>query len=147
MALTLYGRNHHSGQVYGDGDPVTLWMALMEEAPTDIDTGTDLDEPTGASYARVDIPNDNTGFYEPADGEIVNAMDIIFPTSEENWGTMRFWALIDASTGGNIVIWGFLGAVDMTTGRTLRVPIGSLVIGVRGDNEVEPAEWADEEVV
>lgn len=78
--------------------PSALYFALFNNA-TDIEAGIGT-EVSGGSYARVDV---TSTFGAPSNGTIVNESAIIFPNPTGDWGTIRFVAIMDASTGGSAV--------------------------------------------
>lgn len=132
MSLTLYGVNFFLDQVFGSMEPATLYVALMrDEEPTYLTTGSGLDEPSGGSYERVAVPNDLIHWPESADGLKSNGLDIVFPTATGSWGIVRSWAILDAPTGGNIIIWGGASARRVASGTTLRLPTDTLTITTR----------------
>lgn len=97
--------------------PTHLYVALFTAAPSDSGGGTEV---TGGSYARVDIPplNSNwtatqggtTGASSGTGGQTSNAVAITFPAPTANWGTVTHFAIFDASSGGNMLIWDALTA-------------------------------------
>lgn len=92
--------------------PTALWMALFTGAPTDAGGGTEV---TGGAYARVNLAplnanwtatqggtaGDSTG----SGGVTGNVTAITFPAPTANWGTIGHFAILDAATGGNMLIW------------------------------------------
>jgi hypothetical protein len=78
--------------------PTVCYFALFTAA-TDIEAGTGT-EVSGASYARVDV---SSNFSAPANGVITNLAPIQFPSPLENWGTVRYVAIMDAASGGNAI--------------------------------------------
>lgn len=131
MGQVLDGVNHHLDRVYGSGDPVTLFVAVMFSHPQFLHTGSDLDEPSGGAYARVAVTNDESHWGAAAQGIKTNSLDILFPTATANWGTLRHWAISDASTGGRIITWGNMPQRLIVEGATLRFPRDELVITLR----------------
>lgn len=82
--------------------PSTVYMALFTVAPTDSSGGTEV---TGGSYARQAMT------FAAASGtprKCVTSADITFPTATANWGTVVAWAIMDASTGGNMIFYNTL---------------------------------------
>lgn len=84
--------------------PATWYVALSLSAFDPALDGASLNEPTGASYARVAIANDTTTF--PAGSgvapfSITLAIDVAFAQATEDWGTILSAYLCDAATGGN----------------------------------------------
>ena len=58
-----------------------------------------------------------------------NSSAIEFPTAGNSWGTITHFAILDASTSGNLLYHGALTASkSITTGDIFRVPSGDLDI-------------------
>lgn len=131
MPLTLWGANHHLDRVYGSGEPATVYLAAMLSEPVYLDTGSDLDEPIGMAYARVAITNNSSNWSESADGLKTNAQDIVFPQATGTWGTMRYWAICTAATGGQIISWGVMSSQLVLEGGALRFERDHLAITAR----------------
>jgi hypothetical protein len=98
------------------GTPVTWYVALYTACPTDSTAGT---EATGGSYARVAVTAGltqwagtqsagSTTASSGTGGTTSNNAAIDFPTPTASWGTVVCWALVDASTAGNIWIYSAL---------------------------------------
>lgn len=97
--------------------PTVLGHALFTAAPGEAGGGTEV---TGGSYARVDLPPLNTnynatqggtsGASSGSSGLIDNALVITFPAPTANWGTVVSWALFDATSAGNMLIYAALAA-------------------------------------
>lgn len=95
--------------------PSTVYVALYTAAPSDSGGGTEV---TGGSYARVQVgPSVSTwlstngttsGASSGTGGQTSNAGTITFPTPTANWGVITHFAILDASTSGNFLIWGAL---------------------------------------
>lgn len=95
--------------------PATTYAALFTSAPSDAGGGTEV---SGGSYARVAITSSATNWRSTqgdtstsstgTSGTTVNNVDITFPAPTANWGTVTHFALFDASTSGNMLIWGAL---------------------------------------
>lgn len=99
--------------------PSTIYVALFTSNPTDAGGGTEVST-SSTGYARVQVgPGDTawnatqggtSGNSSGTGGLTDNAADIVFGTpTTNNWGTVTGWGLFDASTGGNLLIWGALG--------------------------------------
>ena len=80
---------------------VTVFVALFTAAPGEGGGGTEV--ATGA-YARQSV-----AFTAPTAGAGDNSADITFPVATADWGTITHWALFDASTAGNMIVYGPLG--------------------------------------
>jgi hypothetical protein len=119
--------------------PTALYMALFTAAPSDSGGGTEV---TGGSYARVNLaPLDTnwnatqggtTGNSSGAGGQTSNAVPITFNAPTANWGTVTHFAVFDASTGGNMLIWDALVAARtiLSGDPAPSFPIGALQITV-----------------
>ncbi len=92
--------------VFGKGSYTapTPYLALFTAAPSDAGGGTEV---TGGSYARVAITADMAA---AGSGAITNSAGIEFPTASASWGTVTHFAVMDASTAGNMLWWGDLAA-------------------------------------
>jgi hypothetical protein len=87
--------------------PTTIYVALYTAAPGETGGGTEV---SGGSYARVqrDPLDANWTAASSTDGLTDNAADLTFPTPSANWGTVTHFAILDASTSGNMWIYGAL---------------------------------------
>lgn len=131
MALTLYGVNYFLDQVYGSGTPASVYVALLLASPTYLSTGSTITEPSGNGYARVEVTNDVTNWPDAADGFKANGQDITFPTATGTWGTVKYWAILDASTGGNILTWGGITSRRIGEGATVQFTRDQLSVTAR----------------
>jgi len=104
----------------------TPYVALFTATPSDSGGGTEV---SGGSYARV---ASTSSWPAAASGAIANDVAIAFPTASANWGTVTQWALMDASTSGNMIYWG-----DITTPRNILSgdPTPTFAIGALTVNE------------
>jgi len=103
----------------------TPYVALYTAAPTDAGGGTEV---TGGSYARV---NANTLFGVAAAGSMANDGEITFPTASASWGTVVAFAILDAATAGNFLVWGDLTTSKVVgSGDTAKFAVGALVINL-----------------
>src|SRR5689334_11320775 len=92
--------------------PATLYLALFTSDPGE--TGSLTGEPGSGSYARVAItPNDSnfkgtggetSGASAGTGGQSVSGAAFQFPTASGSWGTLTHWALMDASSAGNVLV-------------------------------------------
>ena len=85
--------------------PTVLGVALFTVTPSDSGGGTEV---TGGSYARVDVPplDANWTGASATNGLTDNAAAITFPTPSANWGTIVAFGIFDATSGGNLLVWG-----------------------------------------
>lgn len=85
--------------------PTVLAVALFTVTPSDSGGGTEV---TGGSYARVDVPplDANWSGASSTSGLTDNVNAITFPTPSANWGTVVAFGIFDATSGGNLLVWG-----------------------------------------
>lgn len=85
--------------------PTVLGVALFTVTPSDSGGGTEV---TGGSYARVNHPplDANWTGASSTDGATDNAAAITFPTPSANWGTVVAFGIFDATSAGNLLVWG-----------------------------------------
>jgi hypothetical protein len=78
--------------------PTVCYFALFTSA-TDIEAGTGV-EVSAVSYSRVDV---SSTFGAPLNGLMTNTAPIQFASPLQNWGTIRYVAIMDAASGGNAI--------------------------------------------
>lgn len=94
--------------------PAAIYVALFTAAPSDSGGGTEV---SGGSYVRVLVgPSDSawrstqgttTAVASSGTGGVTdNGSAIVFPAPTANWGTITHFGIFDASTAGNLLIWG-----------------------------------------
>ncbi|NCV21339.1 MAG: hypothetical protein EBV45_05240 [Chloroflexi bacterium] len=81
----------------------TLYIGLWNTTLSDVSTGLTAGEVAGGGYSRVAVSNDSTHWPAASSGSKSNALSITFPYATSSWGTVRTVAILDASTGGNIL--------------------------------------------
>jgi hypothetical protein len=91
--------------------PGTLYVALFTVAPTDAGGGTEV---TGGSYARAAVSRAGGTWDAASGGATANTSTISFTTASASWGTVVAFAIMDASSGGNMLYWG-----DLTTPKAI----------------------------
>lgn len=100
----------------------SVWIALFTAAPTDAGGGTEC---TGGSYARKSTAGSD--WAAAASGASSNAAAITFVTPSGSWGTATHFALMDASTAGNMLAWNALTTPQaIGTGNLVQFAIGAL---------------------
>jgi hypothetical protein len=101
--------------------PATVYVALYTVAPGVGGGGTEVS--TG-SYARQTV-----AFTAPVAGVSSNTADIKFPEASADWGTIVAFALLDASSGGNLLYFGNLSSSRLVlTSDQVRFPTGQLIV-------------------
>lgn len=93
--------------------PSAVYIALFTAAPSDSGGGTEV---SGGSYARQQVTQADAQWNAPTTaGLIDNVNAITFPTATGSWGTVTHVGIFDASTSGNLLMWGAL-TVSKTVG-------------------------------
>jgi len=125
MAFTDYLENKVLDYVFSGGSfsqPGTKYLALYTVAPTDSSAGTEV---TGGGYARQTVTLTTSG------SDTTNSAAVEYPTATANYGTVVAVAVLDASSGGNMLAYASLTAnKTIATGDVFRVPAGDLDIAL-----------------
>lgn len=106
----------------------TLYLALFTSTATsaELEAGTLTNEVTGGSYARQTVT-----FGAPTNGAGSNSSTVTFPTASAGWGTIRFVAVMDASSTGNVLWYAQLTSdVTINTSNTFQFNSGSVAPSV-----------------
>lgn len=102
------------GQAYSF--PSTIYVGLFTAAPSDTGGGTEV---SGGSYARVSVSCSlanwagtqaaaSTTASSGTSGTTSNNASITFPDPTAQWGVITHVGIFDASTSGNLLIYGAL---------------------------------------
>lgn len=100
--------NRVMGNVFGSQTspalPTEYFIGLSSSDP-----GTSVREPStnGTGYARVSLKGKLSA---PNGGSVNNMEALSFPESITNWGTMLYYVVYDAATGGNLLFYGPLSS-------------------------------------
>lgn len=123
---SLFGKTSDLGAL---ASAPTIYVALCESAPTDTTTGSTLDESGYTSYARVSTV---AGDWNSASaGALDNANTITFPTSTGGTSLVTHFALVDASSNGNVLVYGALNASKtIDSGDTASFAAGALDVAL-----------------
>jgi hypothetical protein len=98
---------------------ITNYFGLWTTTLTDASTGSTGTEMTGGSYARASVTNNFATWANAAAGSKTNTGTITFPTATANWNSITDWAVLDASSGGNILYYGAFAATQtVSNGQT-----------------------------
>ena len=100
--FTTYLQQEILDHIFGNGaySAPTVHVGLFTAAPSDAGGGTEV---SGNSYARV---NASVLFGAASGTAIANDGAITFPTATGSWGTITHFGVFDASTAGNLLVWG-----------------------------------------
>jgi hypothetical protein len=106
----------------------SIYLALFTSTATaaELEAGTITNEVTGGSYARQAVT-----FGAPTNGAGSNSGTITFPTASAGWGTVRYVAVMDASSSGNVLWYAQLTSdVTINTSNTFQFNTGSVAPSV-----------------
>jgi hypothetical protein len=105
----------------------TVYAALHIEDPTE--EGLEATEVDADGYARVSL---GVQFSDAVAGIALNAEAIEFPEAGADWGTVKYLALWDSATDGNMLVAGPLGTYrTVGAGDICRFDAGAFEIRVR----------------
>jgi len=101
--------------------PTTVRIGLSTGSFGDDNSGTEL---TGNGYARQAIT-----FAAASSGSAATNATVTFPTATGSWGSVGFWGIFDAASGGNLLVHGaFASAKTIGTGDVFRINSGDLTV-------------------
>jgi len=133
--LTLWGAGELLQSFFSQNvdPPPSFWLALIKDIPpTPYISGSELDEPVAAEYARVEIVNDEVNWTN--DGQIqtmVCEAELSYVEALEDWGTIRYWALCNAEVEGYVYFVGeFENPEIIATGDTVEIAPGDLTVSL-----------------
>lgn len=91
--------------------PGTVYIALFTDSntATQRDAGT-VTEVSGNNYSRVSVTNNTTNWPNASGATATksNGTAFTFPQASGSWGTVTAFGIYDASTNGNLLMWGDL---------------------------------------
>lgn len=101
--------------------PTTVRIGLSTGSFGDDNSGTEL---SGNGYARQAIT-----FAAASSGSAATNATVTFPTATGSWGSVGFWGIFDAASGGNLLVHGaFDSAKTIGTGDVFRINSGDLTV-------------------
>lgn len=105
----------------------STYLALCTTVPTDASTGSTIVEANYTGYARVQI--NASDMSAAASGSKTNSAAITFAACTSGSSTIIGWAICDASTVGNMLVWGTCTSTVVSTTQTpATIAIGGLVV-------------------
>lgn len=112
--------------------PATVYWALYSVTPSDSAAGTELVVGTSPGYARLAATNNTTNFPAAALvgglGSKKVGVDQTFAANSGggNWLTVVAFGLLDASSGGNLLLWGAVAPLAITPGASFVIPANAV---------------------
>lgn len=106
----------------------TLYLALSTTTPTD--AAANFTEPSGNNYSRVATTSaDWNAASGTAPAVKTNSGTKTFNQASGSWGTVTYFGLYDASTSGNLILFGALTASkSIGNGDTASFPASSITL-------------------
>jgi hypothetical protein len=86
--------------------PATVYLALYLTDPTTEDVGVEPD--VSLNYARLPV-----AFSPSSGGEAKNTLQLTYPNAGMRWGTVGWWGLRTAPTGGYLLWFGQLAVAQL----------------------------------
>lgn len=107
--------------------PATLYLALFTAS-----TGLETNSPSAeVSTSSTGYGRETVTFAAASSGSAATNATVTFTTATANWGTVTHVAVMDASTGGNVLFHGAVTASKtIETGDTFQVSSGNLTISL-----------------
>jgi hypothetical protein len=106
-----------------------FYAALSTTTPAS--DGTNFTEPSGGAYARVTITRSTTwnSAFTGDPTTIDNLVDITWTSATASWGTITYWGIYDASSGGNLIAYGALDSSQAVgNGDQIKFAAGDLIL-------------------
>ena len=111
--------------------PAALYAALFS-AVANGETGS-VTELSGNGYARAACNPGTSNWNAPVagNGTVANGVAITFPQASGDWGTVAYWGLYDAATGGNLLVYAPLAnSRNITNEATPSFAAGAMTIQI-----------------
>lgn len=122
--LSNYLENELCDHMLGVGSftmPATVYLACYTSNPADDNSGTEV---SGSGYARQAIT-----FGAASGGASLNTSAETFTASGGNFGTITHIGILDASTAGNLLVYGALTASKtVNDGESITFAVGSISV-------------------
>lgn len=123
---SLFGKTSNFGAL---GSPPTFYVGLSSTQPNE--DGTNVTEPSGGGYARMQTASSDWDTATNADPAVVdNVNDITFPQATADWvsgNDLTYGVLYDAATGGNFLGFGPISNPrPVLNGDTAKIAAGDL---------------------
>jgi hypothetical protein len=110
--------------------PTTVYFALFTVAPVNgVDTGAT--EVSGTSYVRKSMTSLSTLFAAPsgaAPASTASGVNVVWATPGGSWGTVVGWAVYDAASAGNMLVYGTVTPTPVGSGDTVEFLSGNLTV-------------------
>jgi hypothetical protein len=109
----------HSAGKATDSLVTPVYLALCTVVPTDSSTGSTITEASYTGYARKSVAGSDWALaVEGSPSTIANANVLTFAACTGGTSTVLGWALCDALTAGNVIMWGTCTSTVISTTQT-----------------------------
>jgi hypothetical protein len=101
--------------------PAKVYLALLTSVPTNSSTGTTIEasEPTYTGHERKEVPVASIKAAEEGSPSAIKTnAELVFAACTAGSSTVTAWALCDAATAGNVVMWGTASSTVISTTQT-----------------------------
>lgn len=126
MPFTTLTNNNFLNAAHGKATytaPTNLFVGLSTTLPTV--AGTNVTEPVGSGYARVQVPA--ASFGTAASSSITNTAAVNFATATgSGWGTIGWVPVYDALTAGNLLFWAAITSQAVPGGVAPSFAVGTM---------------------
>lgn len=111
--------------------PTDVYLALLTGTPTSSSTGTTIEaeEANYTGHERKKVTANISTATEAATSSIENETEITFAACTGGSSTIIAWALCDAATAGNIIMWGTATSTVISTTQTPATIAAKKLIG------------------
>lgn len=126
-AFSDYLENKIINHIVGNGVfayPGTVYMALFTSGAL-LESNQITHEVSGGGYVRVAVTFDGA-----LNGTATTPGDVIFPTATASWGTVEAAALMDSSSGGNVLIHGTVTSTPINIGDQFKFEAGNIQVSL-----------------
>lgn len=126
-----YLENKILDHIFNDGSYTapSPYLALCTSVPDDTKTGTTIVEASYTGYSRLAIAGSDMS--AAASGSKTNSATLTFAACTASSSTIIGWAICDAATVGNMLVWGTCtSTVISSTATPATVAIGGLVVNL-----------------
>ena len=136
--LSVYQANRVLNKLLRGDDytvPAAYWIGLFKaanDAALRANTVASADEVTAVGYVRKKIRDDAlVTFTSSTDAASQLSGAVTWDAAAAAWGTVTFAAILDASTGGNIIMYGALTTPKpVDSGDVFRLPSGMFTVAL-----------------
>lgn len=124
---TAYFKNLVAGNIFrtqtSPAIPTAYYLGLSATLPNV--SGGNVSEPAAsAGYTRVNIAS---SLAAPSDGAVKNKTAVYFSEATEAWGTIPYYVLYDAASGGNLLKYGSLSrSMAVSANSTVWFDVGDI---------------------